>query len=99
MHRVSQGPNYELRIRFDANAHCMMQRPYHPLSLCARGLSRAQAATYIGVSPSLFDQMVGDGRMPKGKRINSRVVWDRMQLDEAFGALPDGSDDNPWDAP
>jgi hypothetical protein len=35
--------------------------------------------------------------MPKPKRINGRVVWDRHQLDEAFEALPDGSDSNPWD--
>jgi predicted DNA-binding transcriptional regulator AlpA len=64
-----------------------------------RGLSRVEAATYVGVSPSLFDQMVKDGRMPKPKRINSRTVWDRKRLDEAFEALPDDgdSDGNPWD--
>jgi predicted DNA-binding transcriptional regulator AlpA len=54
-----------------------------------RGLSRVEAAAYIGISPSLFDQMVGDGRMPGPKRINSRVVWDRFALDVAFDALPD----------
>jgi predicted DNA-binding transcriptional regulator AlpA len=64
-----------------------------------RGLSRIKAATYVGVSPSLFDQMVNDGRMPKPKRINSRTVWDRKRLDEAFEALPDDGDGdgNPWD--
>jgi predicted DNA-binding transcriptional regulator AlpA len=69
-----------------------------PLSLAPRGLSREQAAAYVGVSPSLFDILVKDGRMPGPKRINSRAVWDRAQLDEAFAALP--SDDapmNPWD--
>jgi len=35
--------------------------------------------------------------MPKPKRINSRIVWDRQQLDEAFEVLPDGNDNNPWD--
>lgn len=40
-----------------------------PPSLPPRGLSRAQAAAYIGVSPSLFDEMVQDGRMPKPTRI------------------------------
>jgi predicted DNA-binding transcriptional regulator AlpA len=56
-----------------------------------------QAAVYIGVSPSLFDEMVQDGRMPKPKRINGRVVWDRLQLDAAFEELPDGSEPNdPW---
>ena len=60
-----------------------------PASLPPRGLNRGEAAAYVGVSPTLFDEMVGDGRMPKPKRINSRTVWDRHQLDKAFEALPD----------
>jgi predicted DNA-binding transcriptional regulator AlpA len=63
-----------------------------------RGLSRVQAAGYIGVSPTLFDEMVRDGRMPKPKRINARVVWDKNRLDEAFDALPDDGAGNPWDS-
>jgi predicted DNA-binding transcriptional regulator AlpA len=56
-----------------------------------------QSAAYIGVSPTLFDEMVKDGRMPKPKRINGRVVWDRLELDEAFAALSDGgTDGDPW---
>jgi hypothetical protein len=31
-----------------------------PQSLAPRGLSRAQAAAYVGISPSLFDEMVAD---------------------------------------
>jgi predicted DNA-binding transcriptional regulator AlpA len=62
-----------------------------------RGLSRTEAAAYIGVSPSLFDQMVRDRRMPQPKRINSRNVWDRRRLDDAFEELPDDSAQNPWD--
>jgi hypothetical protein len=68
-----------------------------PASLPPRGLSREEAAAYIGVSPSLFDILVKDGRMPGPKRINSRVVWDRLKLDVAFEALDDtdvdGTDD------
>ena len=68
-----------------------------PLSLPPRGLSREEAAAYIGVSPSLFDILVKDGRMPGPKRINSRVIWDRLKLDVAFEALDDtdvdGTDD------
>jgi predicted DNA-binding transcriptional regulator AlpA len=63
-----------------------------PPSLAPRGLSRVQAAAYIGVSPTLFDEMVRDGRMPKPTRINYRTVWDRVRLDEAFAALPHGDD-------
>jgi predicted DNA-binding transcriptional regulator AlpA len=57
--------------------------------LSPRGLSRIEAATYIGVSASLFDQMVKDGRMPGPKIINSRTVWDRHQLDMYFQNLPE----------
>jgi predicted DNA-binding transcriptional regulator AlpA len=68
-----------------------------PESLAPRGLSRAQAAAYVGVSPSLFDEMAADGRMPGPKRINSRVVWDKIRLDAAFEALPDDQARNSWD--
>lgn len=62
-----------------------------------RGLSRDEAARYIGVGPTLFDEMVDDGRMPKPKRANSRVIWDRIALDAAFSDLP-GEDGNKIDA-
>jgi predicted DNA-binding transcriptional regulator AlpA len=70
-----------------------------PASLPPRGLRREEAAAYIGVSPSTFDKMVADGRMPVPKRINARTVWDRIRIDLAFDALSDGVDDcaNPWD--
>jgi predicted DNA-binding transcriptional regulator AlpA len=69
------------------------------ISLVPRGLSRVEAAIYVGVSPSLFDIMVKDRRMPGPKRINSRAVWDRYELDGAFEALPDEGQPkiNPWD--
>jgi predicted DNA-binding transcriptional regulator AlpA len=67
-------------------------------SLPKRGLSRAEAAYYIGVGTSKFDEMVKDARMPAPKRIDGRVVWDRRQIDEAFELLSDGNEHgNPWD--
>ncbi len=69
-----------------------------PMSLPPRGLSRAQSAVYIKVGPTLFDEMVADGRMPPPKRINSKTVWDRLELDAAFTALPSDEDANPWDS-
>jgi predicted DNA-binding transcriptional regulator AlpA len=69
-----------------------------PQSLAPRGLSREQAAAYVGVSPSLFDTLVKDGRMPPPKRINARTIWDRIQIDAAFAALPSNDQPiNPWD--
>ena len=58
-----------------------------------------EAAAYIGVSPSKFDVMVADGRMPKPKRIDGRRVWDVRSLDQFFDDLPGGDDSehNPWD--
>ena len=70
-----------------------------PPSLAPRGLSRVQAAAYIGVSPPLFDEMVKDGRMPQPIRINARVVWDRLQLDDAFAALDRKGIPEEWSAP
>lgn len=53
-----------------------------------RGLSRVEAADYLSISPSLFDRLVEDGRMPAPKEIERRLVWDRVALDAAFEALP-----------
>ena len=71
--------------------------PGLPLSCPPRGLSRVQAAEYVGVKPTLFDEMVGDHRMPSPHRANSKAIWDRMALDEALVALPSDDDANPWD--
>ena len=64
-----------------------------------RGLSRVEAAGYIGIGASKFDTMVADGRMPKPKKIDGRRVWDVRSLDRSFDTLPGGedSDYNPWD--
>ena len=70
-----------------------------PLSLAPRGLSRVQAAEYIGVGVTKFDEMVDDGRMPKPTRIDGRTVWDRLKLDAAFEALGDEArSNNEWDS-
>jgi len=68
-----------------------------PHSLPPRGLNRVQAAEYIGVSPTKFDELVRDGAMPRPKRVGSRVIWDRLKLDQAFEALPSDDERNPWD--
>lgn len=64
-----------------------------PWSLAPIGLSREVAAAFIGVSPSKFDEMVHDRRMPPPKRIDARRVWSRVEVERAFIALPGGVDD------
>jgi hypothetical protein len=54
-----------------------------------RGLSREEAALYLGISATKFDEMRKDGRVRPPKLIDSRKVWDIGGLDEAFDALPD----------
>ncbi|RWB32267.1 MAG: hypothetical protein EOQ42_04465 [Mesorhizobium sp.] len=77
-----------------------------PYSLPPLGINREQAAAVIGVSPTTFDQMVSDGRMPQPRMPSKeRYVWDVEELSEAFRRLPhrDGRLDvesrnaNPWD--
>jgi predicted DNA-binding transcriptional regulator AlpA len=58
-----------------------------PLGVIPRGLSRVQAAEYIGLSPTKFDELVCDGRMPKPAHCGRRLLWDRRQIDRALDAL------------
>jgi hypothetical protein len=41
--------------------------------------------------------MVSDGRMPRPKRVDWRVIWDRLRLDVAFTDLLDDTRVNPLD--
>ena len=71
-----------------------------PPMLAPRGLNREASAAYIGVSPTKFDELVNDQRMPRPKRVDGRRIWDRLALDEAFSALPHDGDaglTKPWD--
>lgn len=70
------------------------RRAYAP----RRGLHRDEAAMYVGISSSKFDELVKDGRMPKAKKIDGRRVWDMRALDLAFNDLPGEDDINSWDA-
>ncbi len=63
-------------------------------------LNRNEAAAYVGVGISLFDQMVRDGKMPHPRNAGtSRKIWLRDELDEKLHALPttEQQTKNPWD--
>ena len=84
----------------DALAHSKgrLALPSYVVAIYApRGMSREEAARYIGIGVTKFDEMVGDRRMPKPKRIDGRVVWDRLKLEAAFSDLPDDEHVNPLD--
>lgn len=68
-----------------------------PMAYPPRGMNREEAARYIGVGTTKFDQMVAQGRMPIPKQIDGRVVWDRFALDLAFNQLPAHEPRNPFD--
>jgi predicted DNA-binding transcriptional regulator AlpA len=59
--------------------------------------SRDEAARYVGVGATKFDEMVSDGRMPRPKRVDGRVIWDRLRIEAAFSDLPDNNRANPLD--
>ena len=63
-----------------------------------RGMSRDEAARYIGVGTTKFDEMVADRRMPRPKRVDGRVIWDRLKIEAAFTDLPEEKKVNPWDS-
>lgn len=53
-----------------------------------RGFSRVEAAQYLGISPSKFDELRKDGRVGPPRLIDARKVWDVADLDTAFEAFP-----------
>jgi predicted DNA-binding transcriptional regulator AlpA len=69
-----------------------------PPTLAPRLISRQAAAAYVSVSPTTFDAMVKDGRMPRPKRlVGCRKAWDVRALDAAIDDLPNNdNDDDTW---
>jgi len=61
-----------------------------------RGMSRNEAARYVGVGATKFDEMVADGRMPRPKRVDGCVIWDRLRVEAAFSDLPDDKQVKCW---
>ena len=63
-----------------------------------RGLSRAEAAAYIGVSPSKFDELRKANRIAPPKVLDGRLIFTTERLDEFLDALPDENqtDNDEW---
>jgi hypothetical protein len=74
--------------------------PPRPPRTQPRGLSRLDAAHYLGISPSKFNEMRKDGRAGPPRLIDGRKIWDVRDLDAAFEALPlekSSEVDEDWD--
>jgi hypothetical protein len=54
-----------------------------------RGLSRVEAAMYLGISASKFDELRKSGRIGPAKILDGRKLFAIERLDEFFEALPD----------
>ena len=72
-------------------------RPSNSTHCERRGLNRLQASNYVGISPSMFDELIKEGVLPQPLRLRSRVLWDVRRLDEAFDEIA-GYEGNPWDS-
>lgn len=99
--KLSHGELMELVVTLSTAAGLTASRKKPPggeraLPFAPRGLSRTEAAAYIGVGATLFDEMVKDGRMPRPKAIKSRRVWDRFALDAHFDDLPEAEEADPF---
>ena len=57
-----------------------------------RGLSRVEAAMYLGISPSKFDELRKSGRIAPAKVLDGRKLYAIEMLDEFFDALPEEGD-------
>lgn len=49
-----------------------------------RGLRRADAARYLGISPTLFDVKRKEGAIPPPRDLFGVMIWDRHDLDSLF---------------
>lgn len=79
-----------------AKNHCGPMSPPDPWRAQSprRGLSRIEAALYLGISPSKFDELRKDGRVGPARLIDGRKVWDVKELDFVFEGFPLESNDD-----
>jgi hypothetical protein len=65
-----------------------------------RGLSRSEAATYLGISVSKFDELRKANRIAPPKILDGRLIFMVERLDEFLDTLPDENqpDNDDWTA-
>ena len=67
-------------------------------SLPRFAMRRNEAAASLAISETKFNDWCGDGRMPKGRKIDGVVLWDTQEVWDAWEALRNGDTaKNPFD--
>ena len=56
---------------------------YYPPRLMAR----SAAAQYLGIGITMFDELVAEGMIPKPKKMRSKYLWDRIDLEGVANEL------------
>ncbi|MET4487022.1 hypothetical protein [Bradyrhizobium sp. LA7.1] len=75
-----------------------MPNPANDNRVQPRGLRRADAAAYLGISPSHFDGQRKAGNIPAPRQMLGVSIWDRTDLDRLFdGATGANDNDGYWD--
>jgi hypothetical protein len=82
--RNDVGPDTPLRFEVMNERRQSAIRP-----ILRRGLSRVEAAMYLGISASKFDELRKNGRIGPAKVLDGRKLFGVEMLDEFFDALPD----------
>ena len=68
-------------------------------SLPRFALRRDEVAASVSISPTLLDEWIRLGKMPKGRKIRGVVLWDTQEVWEYWCKLrdEDGDRNNPFD--
>jgi predicted DNA-binding transcriptional regulator AlpA len=65
------------------------------LSLPRFALRRDEAAASVAISPTLFDEWIRQGKMPKGRKIGGVVLWDTQEVRDAWCNIRDSDTSAP----
>jgi hypothetical protein len=89
--RPSPAPAFERGVEALAPATFAEARPvsvsWRPIDLAPRGLTKRQAAAYVGVSTATFAKLVRAGVFGRPMVLDNRKRWDRVALDRTFDSL------------
>ena len=72
------------------------------ISIPRFALRRDEAAASLAISPSTVDHWIGEGKMPKGRKIGGVTLWDAESIRTAWLNLadieePQPETDNPYE--